>query len=367
MIPLTRPALPALKNLTPKMKEIFNSGMITNGKYVEQFEKECAKFLGVKYAVAVSSGTSAIMLLAKCLDLKGEVIMPSFTFSSSAHALLWCGIKPVFVDVDLETFNIDHDLIEKKITSKTTAIFPTHVFGNPCDIKKIQQFAKRHDVNVIYDAAHAFGSTYQGKSVACFGEASVFSFTPTKVLTTGEGGLIATNNNELTKKLRLARNNGDSFNRDEEFLGLSARMGEINAILGLEGLKILPQIIKKRLALVNWYKKELSGIEGIYFQAIKPTSTSVFKDMAIVVDAKKFGVSRDKLLRELLKMNIQTKVYFYPPLHKKRVYAKYKNVYLPNTDVISKNILDLPLYSHMSAGEIIKVCQVLKDIHNKKV
>ncbi len=362
MIPLTRPTLPKVKNILSKLEEIFSTGMITNGKYVREFEKRCEDFLGVKNAIAVSSGMSAIMLVLKCLELDGEVILPSFTFTSSGHSLLWCGLKPVFTDINRETFNIDTDLIKQKITSKTSAIFPTHVFGNPCDIEEIEHIAKQNNLKVVYDAAHAFGSTYKGKSVACFGDAAIFSFTPTKVLSTGEGGLVATNNDELAKKIRLARNNGDSFNREEEFLGLSARMDEMSAILGIEGLKILKQSVKRRMKLVSLYKNELSRVNGISFQKISSKGTSVFKDMAIVIDEKKFGVSRDELLKELLKNKIETKVYFNPPLHMKKVYETYRNAQLPHTVFLSKNIIDLPLYSHMRIEEVKKVCSVVKKL-----
>lgn len=366
MIPLTRPTLPKLKSLLSKMEEVFSNGIITNGKYVAEFEKKCADFLGVKHVVAVNSGTSAIILLFKCLDLKGEVILPSFTYTSDGHSLIWCGLKPIFVDVDPKTFNIDCELIEKKITKKTCIIFPTHVFGNPCDIERIQKIAKKYNLKVVYDSAHAFGSTYKNKSLACFGDAAIYSLTPTKVLTTGEGGLIATNNKELAEKLILSRNNGDSFNRDEEFLGLSARMPEMSAILGIEGLKIFDKSIKRRNRLVKMYEKELLGVDGIKFQEIYDESKSIAKDLAILIDEEKFGISRDELLKILSKNGIQAKVYFEPPLHKKKVYKEYENLELPQTLFVSKNIIDLPLYSHMPINDVKIVCNLIKKLNKDK-
>ncbi len=365
MIPLTRPTLPKLKFVQGKLNDVFKTGMMTNAKYVKEFELKCAKFLGVENVVAVSSGTSALMLSLKCLNLKGEVILSSFTFTSTGHALLWCGLKPVFADIDKETFNMDPAEIEKKITKNTSAILATHVFGSPCEISKIQKIAKKHNLKVIYDSAHAFGSKYKNKPVAHFGDASIFSLTPTKVLTTGEGGLIVSKNKSFVKTLILGRNNGDSFNRQEEFLGLTARMPEISAILGIEGLKILAKSIKNRLKLVNLYKKQLSGVSGISFQKVEPSSFSVYKDLVILIDKEKFGISRGQLLKELNKKNIESKIYFYPPLHKKTVYKKYSKSSLPVTDFVSSHIISLPLYSHMPESYVLKVCSAIKSLYKK--
>lgn len=367
MIPLLKPTLPKLRSIQNKIRDAFETGMLTNAKYVKEFEAMCAKFLGIRNVIAVSNGTSALILSLKCLGLKGEVILPSFTFTSGGHSLLWCGLAPVFVDIDPETFNINPASIEKKISKKTSAILATHVFGNPCEIEKIQKIAKKYNLRVIYDGAHAFGSKYKQKSIVNFGDATIFSFTPTKVLTTGEGGLIATNNKKLAKLLKLGRNNGDSPKREEEFLGITARMNEFSAILGIEGLKILPRSLKRRLKLVNLYKKELVGVPGISFQKIMPSCFSVYKDLIILVDERKFGISRDDLLKELLKRKIETKIYFYPPLHKKKVYRKYKKLSLPNTNFVSGRIMSLPLYSHMPEDSVIKVCSVIKNSYKKKI
>ena len=366
MIPLARPTLPKLNSMQRKMQDIFKSGMLTNAKYVAEFEKEAAKFLGVKNTVAVSSGTAALTLVLKCLQLKGEVILPSFTFTSGASALLWCGLTPVFADIDPETFNIDPNSIEKKITKKTSAILATHVFGNPCEVKKIEKIAKKHNLKVIYDAAHAFGSTYKNKSVFNYGDASMVSFTPTKVFTTAEGGLVVVKDKNLVKTLKLGRNNGDSFNRNEEFLGITARMNEFSAILGIEGLKVLKKNLERRMRIINLYKKELNNISGISFQQISPKNFSVYKDFTILVNEKKFGISRDNLLKELLKRKIQTKTYFYPPLHQKKICSKLPKSFLPNTNYISSHIMSLPLYSHMPEKYVKQVCAVIQKAYVKK-
>lgn len=360
MIPLTRPTLPSLNSILPKIKQVFKSGILTNSRFVAEFENKCARFFGVKNVVALSSGTSALTLTAKCLEFKGEVILPSFTFTSTGHALLWNNLKPVFVDIDPETFNIDVSLIEKKITKNTCAIMATHVFGNPCDIKAIERIAKKHKLKVIYDAAHAFGSKYNKKSIASYGDVSIFSLTPTKVLSTAEGGLAVAKNKKIAHMLGLGRNNGDSFNRKEEFLGLSARMSEFSAILGIETLKLFKKQLQRRKRMVHLYRSELQSVPGIRFQEISSNSTCAYKDMAILVDKSKYGISRDALLKQLHKRNIQAKVYFYPALHQKKVYAKYKNTKLPNTEFVCKSIMSLPLYSHMPEKEVKTVCNVIK-------
>ncbi|MAF43245.1 MAG: hypothetical protein CMI54_03620 [Parcubacteria group bacterium] len=363
MIPLARPTLAKLSSLNKKLRDVLETGMITESKYVKSFERMAARFLGVKHVIATSSGTNALLLVLKSLNLKGEVLLPSFTFTSDGHVLLWNRLYPVFVDIDPRTFNMDPDLVEGKIRKKTSAIMPTHVFGNPCDIDKIQKIAKRHSLKVIYDGAHAFGALYKGKPISQFGDATIFSLTPTKVLTTAEGGLVATNNDRLASKLRLAKHNGDSFKRGEEFLGLSARMSEFHAILGIENLKIFKKANKRRLKIVRLYKKLLFQVPGISFQEVYPKNLSVYKDFAIVINKDQFGLSRDGLLRRMLKAGIQTKVYFDSPLHKKRVYRAYKNLNLPNTNFISKNIMDLPLYSHIPIKDVIFICNFIKKAH----
>ena len=362
MIPLCRPYLPKMKKLQKKFEEVLDSGMLTNSKFVQEFENDCSKFLGVKNTVAVSSGTSALILALKCLGIKGEVILPSFTFTSDGLSLLRLGLKPVFVDIDPQTLNINPDLIEKEITSKTSCILATHVFGNPCEIDKIQKIAKKHNLKVIYDAAHAFGSKYKNKSVVKFGDASIISFTPTKVITTGEGGLVVVKNKNLARIMRLGRNNGDSFNRKEEFLGITARMDEFSAILGIEGLKIIKENLRKRLKIVSLYKNKLGKVAGISFQKIKKGNFSDYKDFVIMVNSQKYGITRDNLLKNLKKNGIECKAYFYPALHQKIIYKKYLTSSLPVTDFISDSIISIPLYSHMPGDSVIKICSIIKSL-----
>lgn len=365
-IPLTRPALPELNDIKPMIKEILKSGMITEHKFVNLFEKKCAEFLGVKYAIVTSSGTCALLLALKCLRLKGEVIIPSFTYTSDAHALLWCGLKPVFADIDPETFTLDPKAVLKKISKKTVAIMPTHVFGNPCAISSFEEIRLKTGLKIIYDAAHAFGSTYRGKSMSAFGDIAIYSLTPTKVLTAGEGGLMTTNDRALAEKLRLAKFNGDSFDRQKEFLGLTSRLSELQAILGLANLEKLPVDLKKRLALVDYYKKKLAGVRGITFQKIDRGSTSVYKDLTVVINEKASGFKREQLFDEFKKNNIQTKIYFDPVLNKKKVYHRFAALKLPVTEYLAGHIINLPLYNLMRKTDADRVCRVIIELHKLK-
>ena len=365
MLPITKPTLPNFEALSDGLNEILDCGMITNSKYVKQFEEVLKKYINVKHALALSSCTSGLMLISKCLNLKGEVIIPSFTFSASGHALIWNNIKPKFVDIDEKTFNIDPEKVKEAISSKTTGILGVHIFGNPCDIKALKEISKDHHIKLIFDAAHAFGSKYKGEHIGKFGDAEVFSCSPTKLMVTGEGGIVTTNDDELKRKVMIGRNYGDDGSYDCEFAGISARMSEMHAILGLETLSMLEENIAKRTRLANTYKKKLKKLRGIKFQAITPSCRSTFKDFTVYIKPEKFGLNRDELSEALARENIMSKKYFYPPLHRQRAYSMFYEEHagkLPVTDDVSQNVLSLPLFSHMAEGDVIKVSDAIRRI-----
>lgn len=365
-IPITKPTIPEVSVILKKYREVFKSGMITNAKYVQEFEERIQKQLGVKHAIVVNSCTSGLILILKALDLKGEAILPSFTFHATAHAVVWNNLTPIFVDCDRETFTIDPNVVEKAITPKTAVIVAVHTFGNPPDIKALESIAKKHNVPLIFDAAHGFGAQYQGNAVGGEGKAQSFSMSPTKLLTAGEGGVVTTNDTELARKVRISRNYGDSGDYDPEFSGLSARMSELSAILGIESLKILEKNAKRRNKLVGIYKQALQDVPGISFQTVKPGNRNSYKDFGIIIDKEKFGLSRDVFYEALLKENIIAKKYFYPPVHKQKAFQKYtkSSLALPITNFISNNTFSLPLFSHMPEDEILTIAQAIINIHN---
>lgn len=369
VLPITQPTLPDIKILISKVSESFSSKQITNNKFSKEFEEKANEYLNTKYAVAVNSCTSGLILTQKIFKLKGEVILPSFTFSATGHSSFWNNLKLIFSDIDKETYNIDTNKINELITKDTSAILATHIFGNPCDVVELEKIAEDNNIRLIFDAAHAFGSKVKGKNIGQFGDAEVFSLSPTKLLVAGEGGLVTTKHEYLKNYLIHGRNYGDDGSYDCKFNGLSARMEEFNAILALESLKMIEENVKKRNKLVELYKSELKGIPGIKFQKIKLDNVSTFKDFSILIDKKSFLINRDELHDVLLKENIITKKYFYPPLHKQQVYKNLfnkNNEQLEVTDFISENILSLPLYSHMEENDLKKVCYAIKRIHEYK-
>jgi dTDP-4-amino-4,6-dideoxygalactose transaminase len=364
MIPITKPTLPNIEEIIPKISEIFSTRMVTNHKYVREFEEKIAEYLDVDYAVAVSSCTAGMMLVIKSLGLKGNVILPSFTFHATAHALSWNGLKLRFADINPETLTIDVNKVQEIISPETSAICGVHTFGNPCDIKALEEIAEDNNIKLYFDAAHAFGSTYNNKHVGYFGDAEIFSLSPTKLLVAGEGGIVTTNDAELKRKLVIGRNYGDDGSYDCEFAGINARMGEFNAILGLGSLKNIEQNIMSRHQNVSIYKSLLSEIPGVSFQKIEPKSRTTYKDFSININPDLFGLNRDELSQRLFDKNIVTKKYFYPPVHRQRFYSNDGMQFdkdLPETNRIAQNVLSLPLWSDMDESLVKEICSKIRE------
>ncbi|MFH1896866.1 MAG: DegT/DnrJ/EryC1/StrS family aminotransferase [Candidatus Desantisbacteria bacterium] len=362
-IPIARPTLPEMSEIQDEFCQIYSSEMVTNSSFVQRFEERVADYLGVKEAVCVSSCTSGLMLVMKALELTGEVVLPSFTFFASGHALLWNNLVPVFVDCSPSTYNLNPTIIQKLITPDTTAIMAVHIFGNPVEIEPIQRIATDNNLKLIFDSAHAIGTRYKGKLVGSFGDAEVFCLSPTKVLTAIEGGIITTNDPLLAKKLRMGRDYGNSGNYDCEFLGLSARMEEFNALIGLKGLERIEEIVAKRSRLKDIYQRNICQIPGILFQQIDAGNTSSYKDLSIIIKKDEFVLDRDQLAYALDMEGITTKKYFYPPLHQQSLYSRYQQHPLPATEFVSSNILCLPLYSHMEEKIVQDICQAIGRIY----
>ena len=368
-IVITEPTLPLYEKLETRIRDIIQSKMITNAKYVKEFENQLKDHLGVKHIIATSCCTSGLMLLFKSLELQGEVILPSFTFSATGHAVLWNNLKPVFVDVDADTYNLAPDKVEAAITDKTCAILGVHLFGNPAPVEELQTIAKKHKIKLFFDAAHGFGAYYNGKPVGGFGDAESFSMSPTKLLTAGEGGIVATNDDEIAYKIKIGRSYADPGNYDTQYEGLSARMAEFNAILGSESLTMLKNNIENRQKMVSLYIRKLNGLPGLSFQKIADGNLSSYKDFSVLIDSEQFGLNRDQLAVVLEKENIITKKYFYPALHKQKTYSKYFNDYdlnLKNTNILADNSLSLPMFSHIDAESVQKICKIIKEVYSKK-
>ena len=366
LVPIVKPPL---KNIIKKTlldyRKILESGMITNFEFVQKLEKEAATYIGVNHCVATASCTSALILALNALNIKdGEALIPSFTFPATAHAVHWNNLQIRLVDCDPRTFNMSVEDLQEKVTRKSRVIVPVHVFGNPCDTKAISEIAEDNKLKVIYDAAHAFGAKHNGVPVGRFGDAEVFSGSPTKAFTTVEGGIVATNNAVIAEGVRIGRNYGHHGDYNCEMPGLSARMSELHAALGLNLLPHVASDIGKRNSIARKYMQELGKLLGIRFQRITANSRSTYKDFAILIDRAKFGLSRDQLASSLEKENIMARKYFYPPIHMQKCYPELNvdDSVLPNTSYVSKNVLCLPMFSELVDEQVEGIVEAVSKI-----
>ena len=363
LLPLVQPTLPQWdQGLAHDVEQLLVTGMLTKGVQLQEMEARMAEHLDVRYAIGVASCTLGLLLTFQALGLSGEVIVPSFTFMATAHPLHLLGIEPVFVDIDPETWNIDVAAVERAITPRTTAIVAVHVFGNPAPVAELEALAKARELRLVFDAAHGFGAQYRGRPVGPFGDAEVFSMSPTKLLVAGEGGIVATNDDDVADKLRLGREYGNRGSYDSEFAGLNARLAEFNAILALRNLETLEEAAETRTRLVAQFTERLKVLPGIRFQRVHPQDRSSYKDFSIWLDEELFGLSRDELALALKAEKIDTRSYYDPPLHRHQTYRHLMKRYqesLPVTDAIAHGALSLPIWSHMPPETVHRICDAL--------
>ncbi len=366
-INIVKPVMPDISELQADLKEILDSGMVTKGRHLAQFEAAIAKHLGVKHAVAVSSCTSGLMLTHKALRLTGEVVVPSFTFMATISSLVWCGLRPVFADVDQNTTNLDPSSAEAAITSETSAILAVHNFGNPADIAGLQVVADRHNIPLIFDAAHGFGALYRGAPVGKQGNANIFSLSPTKLLIAGEGGIVATNDDNLAHMIRIGREYGNNGSYDSLFAGLNARFAEFNAILGLRSLDRLEAAARARNASASIYQEMMGKLPGIGFQSIRPDDRCSYKDFSITVYAEAFGLPRNVLTAALIAENIDIRKYYDPACHQQAAYQHYAGPYaLPNTEWLAAHSISFPIWSNMDEKTSLGICEAMHRIYKHR-
>lgn len=361
--PFMRPTLPDLSEVILEYQSTYEKGLITNSGLVARLEGAVAERLGVKHCIAVSSCTSGLMMVLRALGLSGEVIVPSFTFFATGHAILWNGLTPVFANSELDTWNVSPSDVERQITDKTSAIVAVHLYGNPCDIPALESIARRYRLKLIFDAAHAFGSAYRGKPIGSFGDAEVFSLSPTKLLVAAEGGLVTTSDAKLAAAVRAMRNYGDTGAYNPEWLGLNARMPEFNAALALRGLPLVNAKVQRRNFIAQMYTQTLFSLPGVRFQKTHPHDTSTYKDYSIHITPELVGMTRDALASALLSQNIETKKYFYPPLHQQSLYSKFHDPArndLSQTEYLADGILSLPIYESLPDETVTAVAETLK-------
>ena len=340
---VTKTYLPSKEKYKSYIDKIFNSGWLTNdGQLVKELENRLKDYLNVKNIVIVSNGTLALQLAYKLLNLNGNVITTPFSFVATTSSIVWEGLTPIFTDIDKNSFNIDWRKIEKNITSKTSAIVPVHVFGNICNIEKIQEIANAYKLKIIYDAAHAFGNTYKEKGIGNYGDIVTFSFHSTKIFHTIEGGALVINDDKLYEKAKLMRNFGiPGYDRISE-LGINCKMNEFQAAMGLCVLNDLPEIIIKRKKVYNKYLQGLMNNKKIQFQKMNNYGSKNFSYFPIILESEKVLL---KVISELNKENIFPRRYFYPSLETVPYLKKKQSV--PVSHNISKRILCLPLYEDL--------------------
>lgn len=344
-----------------KILKVLRSGTLTQGEEVEKFEKEFASYLGVKYAVAVSNGTVALFLALLSLKLKkgDEIITTPFSFIASTSCILHAGLKPVFVDIG-QDFNIDVSKIEAKITKKTKAILLVHLFGNPCEMDTILYLAKKYNLAVIDDACQAHGAEYRGKKVGSFGNLACFSFYATKNMTTGEGGMIATNDQRLYKFLKKARNHGQKRRYFHEFLGFNFRLTEMQAALGRVQLKKLDTFNKKRLENALLLNSLLKGIRGLTLPETSNDKRHIFHQYTIIIN-KDFPLTREQLIAIFEKKGIGYGIFYPLPIHKQPAIKELGfDDHLPISEALSKKVISLPIHPYLKKKELTYITQAIK-------
>jgi dTDP-4-amino-4,6-dideoxygalactose transaminase len=356
-LPLARPEVADPGSVASAANEILASGVLTNGPYVRRLEEKAAAYLGVRHCIAVSSCTAGLMLALRVTGLSGDVVLPSFTFSATAHAVAWNGLRPVFTDIRPDTLLLDPAAAARATGMRTSAIMATHTYGTPCDVEALSKVARRNGIRLFFDAAHAFGSRRGQAMVGGFGDAEVFSLSPTKVLIAGEGGIIATNDDALAERCRYGRDYGNPGDYDTRFVGLNARMSELHAATALASFSDLEERIARRNQLAERYRKALDEVDGIDFPTVTEGDRSTYKDFTVLVDAERFGLGADALAAGLAAEGVQTRRYYSPPVHRQRAYrtAGPSNGALPVTDDVAARVLTLPLWTGMDDEQVDRV------------
>jgi len=362
---VTQPFLPPLAEFQEYLADIWQTKRLTNkGKYHDIFEKELADYLGVKHVCLFANGTLALISALQCLRITGEVITTPFSFVATTHALNWNGIKPVFCDINPQTFNLDPQKIEAAITPKTTAIMPVHVYGNPCAVEHIQEIAGIYGLKVIYDACHAFGVTLNGNSILNFGDLSVLSFHATKVFTTFEGGAIICHDETTKKRIDFLKNFGFSDETTVVAPGINAKMNEFQAALGILQLKYIDESIRKRKEIADYYRDNLYDVPGISFLSDMPGVRHNYQYFPIFVDENNFGKSRNNVYELLKKENINARRYFYPLISQFPTYRGLDSAHpgnLPVAEDLTQKVLCLPIYPGLEINHIIKIIKNIKE------
>ena len=364
-ITVTQPFFPPLEEFIPCLEDIWKRKWITNkGYYHEELEKELCEYLDVPYISLFANGTLSLLVALRVLGITGEVITTPYSFVATTHVLWWSNIKPVFVDVEEKTGNLDPEKIEAAITSRTTAIVPVHVYGNPCNTEAIQQVADRHGLKMIYDAAHAFGVEKDGESILTAGDLSSLSFHATKAYNTAEGGALVCHDKTTKQQVDYLKNFGFAGETEVIMPGINCKMDEIRCALGLLNLKYVDSSIIKRREIAFEYRRELQDIPGIAMQDEIPHVKPNYSYFPIFVDKDKYGMSRDELYEKLKSHNIFGRRYFYPLLS---AFSPYNNLdsakpeNLPVATKLANTVICLPIHNGLNKDDVINIAAKIKN------
>ncbi len=362
---VTSPLLPKLDEFYDLLKQVWDSKWITNnGSFHQQLEKELAAYLKVPYVSLFTNGTLPLITALQALHISGEVITTPYSFVATTHALWWNGIKPVFVDIDPATGNIDPDRIEEAITSRTTAIMPVHVYGKPCDTKRIQEIADKYGLRVIYDAAHAFGVEVNGESILNAGDMSTLSFHATKVYNTIEGGAMVMHDEQTKKRIDYLKNFGFAGETTVVGPGINSKVDEVRAAYGLLNLKQVDAAIEARHQVAIAYREALRPVKGIMFFDDMPGVKHNYSYFPIFVDAEEYGMTRDELYFKMKERNVLGRRYFYPLIS---TFSTYKGLEssrpdnLPNAHKMADTVICLPMHHELSSNDIQRIINVILD------
>ena len=367
-VTVTSPLLPDLKDFTPYLEVVWRNKWLTNnGQYHQELEKALCEYLDVKYLSLFSNGTLALVTALQALRVSGEVITTPFSFVATTHSLWWNNIKPVFVDIEPETFNLDPKRIEAAITPATTAIMPVHVYGNPCNVQEIERIADIYGLRVIYDAAHAFGVKQNGASLLDFGDLSVLSFHATKVYSTVEGGAIVCHDEKMKQRIDFLKNFGFANETTVVAPGINAKMNEVQAAFGLLSLKMVDEAIAKRKKVAEIYRNGLCGVQGIRFLSEFPDVQHNCAYFPILVNAQEYGMSRDALYETMKQNNIYGRRYFYPlisefPTYRGLPSANPEN--LPVATIVASQVICLPIHHELNEEQVNDIIDLIAHSRN---
>jgi len=363
MLHVGRPNVGDRQQLLTRINDMLDRRWLSNnGPFVQELEEKLATFLGVAHCIVICNATIALEIAARALGLKGEVILPSFTFVASAHALQWLEITPVFCDVDPLTHNIDPVMVERLITQRTSGIMGVHVWGRACAIEELGGIAKKHHLKLLFDAAHAFGSTHQGQMIGGFGDVEVFSFHATKFFNTFEGGAITTNNDELAQKIRRIRNFGFAGMDNVVDIGTNGKMSEASAAMGLTSLESLDKFIGINYNNYVAFSKGLYGIPGVQLIQYSEKEKNNYQYIVVEIDENTTGLSRDLLVKILHAENIRARRYFHPGCHQMEPYrSSFANnrLALSETENLTQKVLQLPTGTAVGEEEISRICELI--------